>query len=253
MSIGRRKVSLEDEDSWVFNRMVQAYDARPEYPDELVATLSAVAPPPASVLDVGAGIGHLTLPLAKAGLRVTALEPAVHMLRHLEHRVKCAYLEVEVVHGKAEELPFSDNTFDLVLLADALHFLDSERAAREMARVARRRSSLAVVVCEFAATPFMTELQAIMHEAAPRRPRNTDQSLTELFAVSNLRVPPPLRWVQELPVDEATLFRILGSISFIGPAMNETRAAAFRERVSAIAHPRCWAREVCLYLATRSK
>jgi ubiquinone/menaquinone biosynthesis C-methylase UbiE len=253
MSIGRRKVSLEDEEAWVFNRMVQAYDARPEYPEELVAALSSAAPPAARVLDVGAGIGHLTLPLSRAGLHVTALEPAVHMLRHLEHRVRSAHLDVELVHGKAEELPFADHSFDLLLLADALHFLDSERAAREMARVARRRSSLGVVVCEFAATPFMTELQAIMHEAAPRRPRNTAQSLTELFAVSNLRVPAPLRWVQESPVDEATLFRILGSISFIGPAMNEVRAAAFRERVRAIPHPRRWAREVCLYLATRSK
>jgi SAM-dependent methyltransferase len=253
MSIGRRKVSLEHEKSWVFNRMVDAYGARPPYPDTLVKVLCEVAPKGARVLDVGAGIGHLTLPLAGAGLHVTALEPAIHMLEHLRQRVHAANLAVNLVHGMAEELPFPDNTFDVVLLADALHFLDSERAAREMARVATRGSTLAVVVCTFGGTPFMDDLLAIMERAAPRRPRDTAQSLTELFAVSRLRRPEPLRWVQELEVDEATLFQILGSISFIGPAMNAERTAAFREQVRNIPHPRRWAREVCLYSATRSK
>ncbi len=251
MSIGRRAVSLGDTTSWVFNRMVDAYEARPAYPDALIDEVCGAVPAQSRALDVGAGLGHLALPLAQTGLRVAALEPAVHMLQRLQSKAQATHVDLELVHGQAELLPFADKMFDLVLLADALHFLDSERAAREMARVLADKGTLAVVVCEFAPTPFMTELRTIMESAAPRRPRNVEQSLTELFAVSGLRLPSPVCWVQELEVDEATLYGILGSISFIGPAMNATRAAAFRERVNAIPHPRRWARRVCLYMARR--
>jgi hypothetical protein len=119
--------------------------------------------------------------------------------------------------------------------------------------VLTQRGALAVLICEFAPTPFMTALQALMEEAAPRRPRDTRQSLTELFATAVMRCPEPITWTQELDVDEATLFAILGSISFIGPAMNATRAAAFRQRVLEIPHRPQWARKLCLYVAKRGR
>ncbi|HVU51011.1 MAG TPA: methyltransferase type 11, partial [Polyangia bacterium] len=74
MSLGRRKVRLEDASRWVFNRMAEVYDARPPYPTALVDALSALAPAGAPVADLGAGTGHLALPLAARGLDVTAIE-----------------------------------------------------------------------------------------------------------------------------------------------------------------------------------
>lgn len=253
MSIGRRKVNLEDPSAWVFNRMVDPYEARPAYPDALVDSVAGLVTPEARVLDVGAGLGHLALPLARRGRRVTALEPAVHMLRRLEDKADSAQVSLTTLHGQAEALPFAAGSFELVVLADALHFMDSERAAREIARVLTRRGGLAVLVCEFAATPFMNALRSLMEESAPRRPRDTRQSLTELFATAGMRCPAPTAWTQEVDVDETTLLGILGSISFIGPAMNPQRAAVFRERVLSIPHPRRWARQLCLYAATRGR
>jgi ubiquinone/menaquinone biosynthesis C-methylase UbiE len=253
VSIGRRKVALEDPAAWVFNRMVEPYEARPEYPEALIDAVAALATVEARVLDVGAGLGHLALPLAQRGLAVTALEPAVHMLQRLEHKAALAQVSLTPLHGQAEALPFSENSIDVVVLADALHFMDSERAAREIARVLSSRGALAVLICEFAPTPFMTALQSLMQESAPRRPRDTRQSLTELFATAGMRCPTPTTWTQELDVDETTLFRILGSISFIGPAMNAARTATFNERVRAIPHPRRWARKLCLYAAKRGR
>lgn len=250
MSIGRRKVSLEDAAAWVFNRMVDPYEARPDYPAALIDELAALNPK-ARVLDLGAGLGHLALPLAQRGLAVTAVEPAVHMLRRLEQKARRAGLALSTLHAQAERLTLPDQSFELVLLADALHFLDSERAAQEIARVLTRDGVLAVLVCEFGDTPFMNALQTIMEEAAPRRPRDTRQSLTELFATAGIRCPAPSVMMQEVELDEATLFGILGSISFIGPAMNVERTAAFRERVLAIPHARRWTRRLCLYTAQR--
>lgn len=251
MSIGRRKVSLDDPSAWVFNKMVDAYSARPAYPAELVAALKAPWPHAAAVLDVGAGIGHLSVPLAEAGFPVTAVEPAISMLDHLAKRVATSRLPIAVHQAQAEQLPFPDRRFDVVLLADALHFIDSERASREMARVLSATGHLAVLTWEPTDTPFMSALRQIMEEAAPRRPRNVQQSIVELFAVAGMALPAAQRFTQSLSVTFEHLDELLRSISFIGPAMNAARFHAFQTRVRNIAHPPVWSRTFTLYQSSR--
>jgi SAM-dependent methyltransferase len=231
--------------------MVDAYEARPAYPVELLDALAHKLAPGARILDVGAGIGHLAIPLSQRGFQVTAAEPALLMLQRLEQRAMALSLPIELCHAKAEALPFEAGSFDMVVLADALHFIDSERASTSLASVLGARGVVAVLIAEFAATPFMTQLRRIMEDAAPRRPRNVLQSVVELFAVSGLRLPEPRVFHDELPVTWEHLEQLLQSISFIGPAMNPARTAAFRSRVRAIPHEPCWARTFSLYLATK--
>ena len=49
--------------------------------------LRHLPPPPASVLDVGGGAGHQSLPLARLGYDVTVLDPSTAMLAKAEERV----------------------------------------------------------------------------------------------------------------------------------------------------------------------
>ena len=49
--------------------------------------LRHLPPPPASVLDVGGGAGHQSLPLARLGYDVTILDPSTAMLARAEERV----------------------------------------------------------------------------------------------------------------------------------------------------------------------
>lgn len=49
--------------------------------------LRHVPPPPASVLDVGGGAGHQSLPLARLGYDVTILDPSTAMLARAEERI----------------------------------------------------------------------------------------------------------------------------------------------------------------------
>ncbi len=253
MSIGRRKVSLHEESSWVFNRMVEAYAHRPDYPDELLDHLCAlVSSPRAKIVDVGAGLGHLALPLAARGHHVTAIEPAVAMLTELRRLAASRRLPLEALHGAAESIPVADATFDLVVIADAVHFMDSERAAYEVARVIAPRGALALVTVELTPTPFMSELIRIMEDSAPRRPRDVSSSLRQLLAVAGIQ-----RWEERVihdrvAVDQTRLEGILRSISFIGPAMNARRFAAFRQRVASIPHPPHWARTLTVHSGSRS-
>lgn len=252
MSLGRRKVGLADASGWVFNRMVEAYGARPPYPSALVEAIAAAAGKPgARIVDIGAGIGHLALPLCELGFEVLAVEPARQMLEELRRTAVARGLPLATFHATAEALPIDSGVSDLVLIADALHFLDAELASSEVRRVLAKRGALAVVTSEFAPTPFMQAVSRLMHEAAPRRARAVAPALAQLAALSRVRLGSRQTFDDSTSVDPLTLERILRSISFIGPAMNPQRFAAFLERVLAIPGPAVWARSFALHTGRR--
>jgi ubiquinone/menaquinone biosynthesis C-methylase UbiE len=143
-------------------------------------------------------------------------------------------------------LPLADASLDLAVVADALHFLDAELVAHEIARVLTCRGALAVVTCELSKTPFMQSLVEIIEEAVPRRPRNLDQNIVQISAITGVRFARARQFHDETPVDGHTLERILRSISFIGPAMNPARFSAFRARVHALPGRPTWARTFTL-------
>jgi ubiquinone/menaquinone biosynthesis C-methylase UbiE len=95
---------------------------------------------PLEVLDLGAGTGKLTAALVAAGHRVTAADPSSGMLTELRARLP----RVPTVEAVAEELPFHDQAFDVVTVAQAWHWFDAESAAAECARVLRPGGLLSV-------------------------------------------------------------------------------------------------------------
>ena len=91
-----------------------------------------------SVLDVGCGPGWITVMYAKGGADVTAVDltPAAVALTstHLEQ----LGLSAIVREANAEELPFPDNSFDLVVSSGVLHHTPNyRRAISECLRVLR--------------------------------------------------------------------------------------------------------------------
>lgn len=248
MSLGRRKVGIHEPERWVFNRMADVYDARPAYPAALIDALVELAGPPdrgqaPRVGDLGAGIGHLALPLAERGLDVTAVEPAASMLDRLRAGARAQGLgSVRALHATAEALPLPRGSLDLVVICEALHFMDAELAGVAIGRALARGGALAVIRAELAPTPFMRAVWAAVEDAVPRRPRDLVAAHDQLSSMARVHLDGERRFHDETPVDGATLERILRSFSFVGPAMNPARFAAFRERLAAIAEPKVWAR-----------
>ncbi|WP_433164656.1 class I SAM-dependent methyltransferase [Kribbella sp. CA-247076] len=88
------------------------------------------------VLDVACGTGNATLPAARAGARVTGLDLTPAMLERARERA--CELAIEWVEGDAEELPFADGRFDVVLSTFGCMFAPRhEVVADELARVLR--------------------------------------------------------------------------------------------------------------------
>src|SRR5688572_26842937 len=91
-----------------------------------------------SVLDVGCGPGWLTVQYAKAGARVTAIDLTPRAVELTKTFLEQQALTATVQEANAEELPFPDNTFDLVVSSGVLHHTpDTPRAIRECWRVLR--------------------------------------------------------------------------------------------------------------------
>ncbi len=250
----RRKVSISDASRWVFNRMADVYDARPAYPSPLVDAIAKLAGSVGKRIgDLGAGIGHLAIPLAERGFEVTAVEPAYLMLERLNAIAVARGLQLRGLHAAAEALPLEAHSLDAVLIADALHFIDTELAAREIARVLIPHGALVVITCELGDTPFMREVTRVMQEAAQRKPRQMGSRSAQLAGVAKIPLSDELVFLDETPVTHTELERILASISFIGPAMNPERTAAFRARVHALTadYPAVWARKFTLQWGKR--
>ena len=158
---------------------------------------------------------------------------------------------VRTLLAAAEALPLEAASLDLALVADALHFMDVERVAAELARVLKPRGRLAIVTSELGDTAFMQSIVRVMEDSAPRRPRDTGAAITQLAALVGVPLAIEQRFADQTRVDSPTLEQILSSISFIGPAMSLERFAAFRERIHALPQPAIWTRSFILRAGTR--
>lgn len=67
------------------------------------------------VLDVAAGTGNAAIPAAQRGARVTATDLTPELLRAGARRPEAQGLDLEWVPADAEDLPFDDGSFDLVI------------------------------------------------------------------------------------------------------------------------------------------
>ena len=94
------------------------------------------------VLDLGAGTGAMTRLLETLGLgEVVALEPDPRMRAYLVE--SCT--GVRALAGSAEDIPLGDDTVDAVVVGNAWHWFDHQRAAAEVARVLRDGGRLGVL------------------------------------------------------------------------------------------------------------
>lgn len=219
--MGRRGIGLEEADRWVFNRLAEAYRHRAGYPAALVERLAALVPPESrTIVDLGAGTGHLALPLAERGLAVTAVEPARAMLEELARTAAERSLKVEVVHAAAEQTRLAGGRFGLVLFADVVQWVDPELAGREAGRLRAPGGACAVVEAELGGNPFMDGLLALVAEANPRARPRAEGPVRQLLAHAVPGVRPAVeRFIQEEVVAEEALLGTLRSLSFVGPAL----------------------------------
>jgi len=101
--------------------------------------------PGARVLDVACGTGNSAIPTAKAGAKVTGVDIATNLLAQSRKRAADEHLDIRFEEGDAEELPYPDRSFDVVVsMFGAMFAPRPERVAAEFLRVCRPGGKIAM-------------------------------------------------------------------------------------------------------------
>ncbi|MEU6194012.1 methyltransferase domain-containing protein [Streptomyces sp. NPDC047061] len=101
------------------------------------------------VLDIGCGTGRFTVPMAAAGAQVTGLDISRAMLDVTQGKLAERGLSADLYEGDMANLPFEDNSFDVVTSMLALMHIpleDRERVFAEVGRVLRPGGRLVIGV-----------------------------------------------------------------------------------------------------------
>jgi SAM-dependent methyltransferase len=98
------------------------------------------------VLDVACGSGNAALAAARRFCQVTGIDYVPALLDRARRRATAEGLTATFREADAEDLPFADDTFDVVLsTCGAMFAPDQEQTAREMLRVCRPGGRIGMV------------------------------------------------------------------------------------------------------------
>ncbi|MFF1823603.1 class I SAM-dependent methyltransferase [Kribbella sp. NPDC058245] len=140
------------------------------------------------VLDVAAGTGNTALAAARRGALVTATDFSPVGLDRAVRRAAAEGVSIATEVADAQQLPFEDGSFDVVLSTFGVMYApDQQRAADELLRVCRPGGRIGLV--SWCLTGLMADLQSALGAVLPPPPPGvpsphlwgTEQRYKELF------------------------------------------------------------------------
>ncbi len=146
------------------------------------------------VLDVATGSGITAIAAARRFCEVTGLDYVPALLDRARERAAAEHLPVTFQEGDAENLPFPDGSFDVVLSTFGVMFApNQEQAARELLRVCRPGGKIGLASWtpeSYIGQMFRTIGKYVPPPAGVRPPSlwGTEERLRELFGdgITNL-------------------------------------------------------------------
>lgn len=160
-----------------------------EYLEHMV---SCVAPQRSdTVLEVAAGTCICGRSLAPFVKNVTCLDMTTAMLAvGKDEAEKQGLCNIDFVQGDAENLPFSDNSFDIVISRLAFHhFSNPKRCFSEMTRVVKTGGKLVVIDMEAAEEALRNTEDEIETLRDPSHMRNlSKEEFTDMFRENHLTI-----------------------------------------------------------------
>lgn len=125
---------------WDYTKLAETYAQRPEYAPAAIDAMISIAEvsPGDSVCDIGAGVAHLTIPLAQRDLTVVAVEPNDAMRQRGIARTQ-EFDNVRWYEATGEQTQQEDSSFDLVTFGSSFNVCDRAAALKEAARILKPR------------------------------------------------------------------------------------------------------------------
>lgn len=208
---------------------------RPSYPAAAIDAIVAGLGDPARLLaaDIGAGTGISARLLGDRGVRTIAIEPNAPMRAAAD-----PHPLVEFRPGTAEATGLADRSIDLVLVAQAFHWFDPDRALAEIRRIVGPGARLAIMWNRRdEEDPATAAYSGAIGRAAGKTPEQ-QWTLDGIALAPHFLPVRELTFAHEQALDEAGLLGRAFSASYVpkeGPAAEALRAdlgavhAAFRD------------------------
>jgi SAM-dependent methyltransferase len=214
-----------------FEASVERYErGRPSYPEDALTYLAERLGIRSGrdVVELGAGTGKLTEPIARTGASISAIEPVAAMRAALERNCPT----VEVLDGTAEAIPLPDGSAHAVVAAQSFHWFDGERALREIHRVLRGGGRLGLIWnVRDEASDWSERLTAIFDRlAGPDVPRYRTGGWRSAFETTELFGPlhENRAWHAHVVTPEGFIDRVM-SVSYVASAPGDERARVLSE------------------------
>ena len=119
-----------------------------------------------TVLDVCTGTGLVAFQIAsKSACSVVGVDLSERMIEEAHRKLRAAghHVPIHLLKGRAERLPFGDNSFDAVVFTFLLRYVeDKEATLRELARVLRPGGQMASLDFHVPSNPVM-HLMWLLH------------------------------------------------------------------------------------------
>lgn len=118
-----------------FEESAELY-TRERYPDELIADIISLSgiPPGGKILEIGCGPGNATISFAQRGYELLAIELGERLAAIAAENCR-AFPKVQILNMAFEEWVEETAVFDLVIAADALHWIPPKISYPKTARV----------------------------------------------------------------------------------------------------------------------
>ena len=187
------------------------------------------------ILDIGAGTGRYSVPLAEEGYDVTAVELVKHNLGILKSKGS----SVKAYQGNALKLKrFADETFDLTLLFGPMYHLfgqdDKMQALREAKRVTKRGGIIMVAYCmnEYGVLTYAFKERHILECVEEKRLTDDFKTISGMENLYDyMRVEEIDRLVQEAKLTRIKLLSPDGPANYMRPFLNQLTEEEFEHFV----------------------
>lgn len=128
-----------------FTGKAEAYaKGRPSYAKQAVEYILSLVSKDAVFADIGAGTGKFSYLIASKGYTLFSVEPNRDMRNQLQMTLE-GYENATIIEGTSSATTLKDNSINVIVCAQALHWFDPEQYMSECKRIGKDRF-LAVVV-----------------------------------------------------------------------------------------------------------
>lgn len=132
---------------FTFNEDPELYEKmRPNYPEKLINDIitKTSLSKKKEILEIGPGTGQITFPFAEKGFSITCIELGKELADFLIKKFR-GYQNIDVINSSFEDWNSGGKTFDLIISAQAFHWIDKKIGYPKVASLLNPNSYFALI------------------------------------------------------------------------------------------------------------